>query len=526
MNAACTGTHIGRISMRSDRKTLAILLGIAAIAIVLVLVATFHQNNDKDETEIVYELNDDMTAGVEDVKGNPTTLTIPSQTEIDGKTYTVTYVAYGALDKCDRIQNLNLPSTLEYIDEGTLDVLFTLRNIDVAKGNEYYGSMDGVLFDARIAFLVKYPASKTDTSYTIPESAWNIADLAFDGASKLRSVVLHDGIYTIGNYAFRNCSSLESISIPESLAVLGIGALIGCESLERIDVDPMNKNYESDDGVLYQIGGCKLLQYPVGSEAADFTVPADVAEIAEGAFAKCTNLRSITLNECLTDITARAFEGCSSLATVHNNSCLPIEKGSETYGSVAKYASSVDGDVSIYMDDDGLIFSCNSKSMFAQVVGYRGTSTELSLDPVVTIDGKAYEVGSIGIMAFLGSGLTEIDIPASVRMIAKAAFYGCGSLISFGAMDGLMFIGESAFSGCVLLSKVDMESGIRFIDDGAFDGISTITKIEFSNELIYVGFGAFSGMHFYVDDVEVLPTAEYLAGSIWTGTGDGRLDNE
>ena len=71
-----------------------------------------------------------------------------------------------------------------------------------------------------------------------------------------------------------------------------------------------------------------------------------------------------------------------------------------------------------------------------------------------------------------------------------------------------------------------MERGISFIDDGAFDGISTITKIEFSNELIYVGVGAFSGMHFFVDDVEVLPTAEYLAGSIWTGSGDGRLDNE
>ena len=526
MDAACTGTHRGRISMRSERKTLAILLGITAIAIVLVLVATFHQNNDKDETEIVYELNDDMTAGVEDVKGNPTTLTIPSQTEIDGKTYTVTYVAYGALDKCDRIKNLNLPSTLEYIDEGTLDVLFTLRNIDVAKGNEYYGSIDGVLFDARIAFLVKYPASKTDTSYTIPESAWNIADLAFDGASKLRSVVLHDGIYTIGNYAFRNCSSLESISIPESLAVLGIGALIGCESLERIDVDPMNKNYESEDGVLYQIGGCKLLQYPVGSEAADFTVPADVAEIAEGAFAKCTNLRSITLNECLTDITARAFEGCSSLATVHNNSCLPIEKGSETYGSVAKYATTVDGDVFIHMSDDGLIFSYNTESMAAQIVGYRGTSTELSIDLSVEIDGKDYEVGSVGIMAFLGSGLTEIDLPTSVCNVAKAAFYGCGSLTSFEGMDGLAFIGDSAFVGCKSLSKVDMERGISFIDDSAFSDISTIKKIEFGGDLIYVGYGAFSGMHFFVDDVEAFPTADVLAGTFWSGNGDGRLDNK
>ena len=518
--------HEGRLSMRNERKTLTILLGIAAIAIVLVLVASSLQNNDRDETEIIYELNDDLTAGVDDVKGDPSTLTIPSQTEVGGKTYTVTYINYGALDKCKRIKDLNLPSTLEYIEKGTLDDLFTLRSINVAEGNEYYGSVDGVLFDSRIAFLVKYPASKTGTSYTIPESAWNIDDLAFDGASNLRSIVLHDGIYTFGNYAFRNCSSLESISIPESLAVMGIGALNGCDSLERIDVDRNNVNYESNDGVLYQIGGYKLLQYPIGRDAADFTVPAHVAEITEGAFAKCTNLRSITLNINLTDIMAMAFEGCSSLATVHNNSCLPIEKGSETYGSVAKYATTVDGDVFIHMSDDGLIFSYNTESMAAQIVGYRGTSTELSIDLSVEIDGKDYEVGSVGIMAFLGSVLTKIDLPTSVCNVAKAAFYGCGSLTSFGGMDGLAFIGDSVFVGCKSLSKVDMERGISFIDNDAFSDISTIKNIEFSGDLIYVGYGAFSGMHFFVDDVEAFPTADVLAGTFWSGNGDGRLDNK
>lgn len=503
-----------------ERKLLAIL-AIAAIAVAAatVIVATSHTG---EKVEIIYDLNDDLTAGVEDVTGDPVRLTIPSQTVSDGKTYTVTHIEYGALDKCGKMEYLDLPSSLMYIEDGVLDSRYSLKGIDVAEGNEFYSSVDGVLFDAYKKLLVKYPASKTGESYTVPESAWVIMDMAFCGASKLKDVVLHDGIYSFGNFTFKDCTSLRSVTIPESLSTIGLGSFNGCSSLESIDVSTKNKHYESEDGILYQIGGYRLLQYPIGSSAAVFELPEMVMEISDGAFAECTKLKEITLNGNLIWIGAKAFEGCTSLTTVHNNSCLPVIAGSDMCGSVAKYASEVDGTVGSYVDDDGFAYSYNMKSGIAQITGYRGEAKDLSIEADVDIEEDKYEINSIGMIAFLGTDVEKVSLPSTLVSIAATAFYGCGSLTDFAA-GGLAYIGISAFSGCSSLARVDLDMSISFVDDSAFEDISTIKRIEFDSGLMYVGDDAFSGLEFFDGETEVIPVAEELSGTIWTGSGDGKV---
>lgn len=106
--------------------------------------------------------------------------------------------------------------------------------------------------------------------------------------------------------------------------------------------------------------------------------------------------------------------------------------------------------------------------------------------------------------------------------IAATAFYGCGSLTDFAA-GGLAYIGISAFSGCGSLARIDLDMSISFIDDSAFEDISTIKRIEFNSELMYVGDDAFSGLEFFNGETEVMPVAAELSGTIWTGSGDGKV---
>ena len=501
------------------KKLLVILVFAVIIASSAAVIVTTVNNK---EVKISYEVDGDNTAGVDNVTGNPVRLTIPSEIVSDGKTYPVTHIKYGALDKCNRLEYLDLPSTMEYIEDGVLDSRFSLKEINVAEGNEFYKSVDGVLFDANGSLLVKYPASKNVESYTVPEKAWNIMDMAFYGASGLKEINLHDGIYSFGNYTFKDCKNLRSVTIPESLSTIGMGSFNGCSSLESIEVADANKNYESDNGVLYQIGGYKLLQYPVGSSAASFELPDIVIGIAEGAFAGCTSLKEITLNKNLIDIGARAFEGCTSLTTVHNDSCLQVMAGSDMYGSVAKYASDVDGSVGTYVGEDGFAYSYNMDSRIAQITGYHGAETALFVDPTVNIMDVDYEINSVGMMAFLGSDVERVYLPTTVMSVSATAFYGCSSMTEFCAQN-LLYIGVSAFTGCDSLADVDLEMGISFIDEYAFDGVSTIELIVFNAGLIFIGDNAFNGMVFYDGDTEVVPTADRMSGTLWKGDGDGKL---
>ena len=56
----------------------------------------------------------------------------------------------------------------------------------------------------------------------------NLQNLAFDGCSKLKAIIIPSAITTIGEYCFRGCSSLKTItSLPTTPPTLSTGAFQG-----------------------------------------------------------------------------------------------------------------------------------------------------------------------------------------------------------------------------------------------------------------------------------------------------------
>ncbi|MGN1347247.1 MAG: S-layer homology domain-containing protein [Eubacteriales bacterium] len=80
--------------------------------------------------------------------------------------------------------------------------------------------------------LVRYPADRTDTEYTVEEGS-SIMESAFEGAEFLERVTIPYSVFFVGDYAFRNCTALREVIVGENSSVsCGYNAFEGCTSLD------------------------------------------------------------------------------------------------------------------------------------------------------------------------------------------------------------------------------------------------------------------------------------------------------
>jgi TPR repeat protein len=156
-----------------------------------------------------------------------------------GKYYTVTSIDADAFYGCRSIVSVSIPETVTTLDRHNFNYMLSdLKAINVASGNEFFQSVDGVLFSKDMSRIIRFPSGRTDTEYTIPSSVLKIDDNSFSCCSNLREVVLPDGVKYIGEGAFENCY-FEKIILPESVVEVGKGAFTSCFNLVSVTI-PQN----------------------------------------------------------------------------------------------------------------------------------------------------------------------------------------------------------------------------------------------------------------------------------------------
>lgn len=200
-----------------------------------------------------YILLEDGTAEITAYSGRATELTIPA--ELDG--YTVTSLADSSFAFCRKLITVTIPDTVVSIADHAFascrklttvsipdSVLFVganpfascdmLTDILVSPDHPTLATIDGVLFSKTDKSLICYPATRTDSSYTIPQGILTIGAYAFQNSDALTSITLPDTIATIGDNAFSACNNLVTVNLPDDIATIGEGAFLGCESLTGI----------------------------------------------------------------------------------------------------------------------------------------------------------------------------------------------------------------------------------------------------------------------------------------------------
>ena len=143
------------------------------------------------------------------------------------------------------IETVNITKNLNNLGNGVFSKCNNLKSITVDQNNSQYTSIDGVLYNKSKTTIVQYPGGKDAESYTINNSVTDIADSAFYGANKLKTIILGNNVKTIGEYSFLYCSNLTSINIPESVKKINTTCFGFDTSLEHIYLPATIEKMES-----------------------------------------------------------------------------------------------------------------------------------------------------------------------------------------------------------------------------------------------------------------------------------------
>lgn len=213
------------------------------------------------------------------------------------QSYTVhndTVNIWSAFANSKYLKKLNLLDNVKNIGSIALQ-RSSIEEFSVSKNNEYFSTIDGVLFSKDGERLMIYPTSKKDKSYFVPSGVTAIGyGHTFDQCSyleelyipasvtefdvtmwynpSLKKVVFAEGckIDYLSTAIFQGCEALESFVIPESVSSFQYGNnFLGCSNLRSIYIGPNSKLYSMKESTYQLFNGCgNLTIYGYGSENA------------------------------------------------------------------------------------------------------------------------------------------------------------------------------------------------------------------------------------------------------------------
>ena len=146
-------------------------------------------------------------------------------------------IAEEAFKNCYKLENLALPSQLEYIPYMAIAECVKLQSITI-------------------------PATVTEIEDRAFENCRSIKSIIFEGAAPAQGPAHHaaasgSSLWRIGSWAFYNCHQLQDLTIPEGVTEIGDAAFYGCTYLE------------------------------------DMVLPSTIQEIGDNGFALCAKLQKI-----------------------------------------------------------------------------------------------------------------------------------------------------------------------------------------------------------------------------------------
>ncbi len=220
---------------------------------------------------------------------------------------------------------------------------------------------------------------------SVEEQPWN------DYGSRIRKVVIRNGVTSIGSCAFWN-SGVLGAEISPSVKTIGNSAFRG-------------------------------------SSLVSVTIPSSVKTIGDSAFCECGNLSSVTVSEGVETIEQNAFRACKSLTAI----ALPAsirEVGSAAFFQCQAMtgATFAPGNVQVKLGDN----------IFTQCYYLMNVTLPKSIDRIG--DGMFQNC----LM------LAGVEIPQGAKSIGMSAFASCSGLTTVIIPDSVMTIGIAAFSACPL----------------------------------------------------------------------------
>lgn len=458
--------------------------------------------------------------------------------------------------KDGNITSITIPQSVTEIKSGAFGQMSHLTAINVDAANPNFRSDNGVLIERKDSkeWVAAYPMAKPDAEYTVPEGVYGVYTNAFQRATYLTKITL-------------------PASLKESPSTAEFNGYTSAQNLREIAVAAGNTAFKSVDGVLLSADGKKLIAYPngkVGSpstnpayqgvtgqpNASVYKIPDGVESIEQAAFAQVNGLTAIELNG-VKKLAKGAFDKAVKLRNVLLGPSVDTIEDGAFGGNNDLAAFDVDPANPNYTADNGVIYTKNKEELVLFPAGKAGEYTTLSTTKKIRnrafyyaqkvtkvnfnsnlemIDNDAFQattklenitfeapakIKTIGTFAFQGSGLTELNIPASLEVVSWSAF-GSTKLKKVTVADGsqLQSINTGAFNGCKDLEEFTFEgsSTLNKIQADAFSGDDKLKSFVIPEKVTVLERGAFNG-------ASGLETITFKQPATMTVIGEGAFQN-
>ncbi len=327
----------------------------------------------------------------------------------------------------------------------------------------------------------------------IGEGVKSISDNAFHYYENLRSVSLPSTLTSIGEAAFWACSSLQSITLPNNLTNIGLNAFRACHSLTQVLIPA---SVTSIDGSAFEC--CTGL--------TDVVFEGNSLEFGSGAtFYDCTSLKNVFFNGTRADWAASRGSSGSVLPAaaqiyykndlISSGTCGDNSSGNNTQWKLTK-AGTLIITVGTGYTEGGIADFAYGKAPWYQDIYDSGIRCLIIGSGIKTIGSYAFAdctdlaeiivpdgVISIGNGAFLqNSGAKRVVLPPSTVYIGHGALRDCSALTSVSLPDSMsnrLFL--DMFEGCTNLKSVDIPDGITDIYEGDLASCPNWTDIYYDN---------------------------------------------
>lgn len=294
------------------------LKGLMALFAALLFVSPSFAQDPFPTTQIDFEVDNlpyqitsaNTVAVVKDESTDPKikykgAVVIPATVEYNGVTYKVTEIAREAFMMAEELTEVTIGENVTTIG---IAAFFNCK---------------------RLAYL------------DVPANVRTIQMGAFMSCEGMQELNFEEGIRVINGGAFVQCG-FQHVTLPASLRQIENGILAYCQNLTKISVAEGNTILKADEnGVLYNIDGTILMQYPAGNPAKEYTIPAEVTTLYESSFEGANFLTKITLPTTLKTIQTSVFYGCKNLANIVCESTVPWVLPDESVFDVTSYTRTI-----------------------------------------------------------------------------------------------------------------------------------------------------------------------------------------
>ena len=439
--------YITRVDEMS-RKILPAIICVTLISLLMVTIDDSEAYTGEEFTVdgVIYSLVSDSEVNVAGADSSVENVSIGKQVEYQGHTFTIGGLERGAFQSNQNIKTVSIDSSFDTIARDAFADCNSLTQVTLCNSVSTIdiGAFRGCTSLSNIEGTVKYVFASS-----------------FAGCTSLSSMPFVNTLVYIHDNAFRECTSLKEVTISQT--VEGIGrAFEGCTSLESIVVSPLNDNYSSIQGILFDIEKQSIIYCPAQLRITEFTTPSNVKTIGMYSFSDSQWIQSVTIGSSVVTVEAGAFANCISLKEV----------------AFASPSTSVGSDT---------FTNCTA------------------LQKVTLPEG----LESISHYEFRGcSQLTSIDIPSSVHTINDYAFINCSSLKTFTIPDGC-FIGNNILSGCHSLEDLYIGENV-FGGDYSLSGVTPSRSITIPSDFS-IPIYTFYRFTFYDENGEEMNISSFFA---------------